>query len=539
MGAWSINQWGPLREASLKPFRSSDGRDAAVRLRLESIDGHRPPANLVYPLNLKAGHVYRAAIELQSSGPTEIEVMIRRQGFPYDATGIRTLTLKGEGWRQVSFDTAWPDEGVAADLRIAAVRSSTDVTIRRVTVSDRGPLPLRAAGPAASFSSKLVGLHVNQLGVHRMWPAFGQGLLRLWDTGTTWSDLAPTRSQFLEFKSDGWARLDDYVRYAQHGDPRTSILLVLGQPPLWASDNVSAACSYGRGTCGAPASIAIWREYVRTLATRYRGVIKHWELWNEADQPHFYSGSISMAELARTAKEELKAVDPENQLLSASYTKYGLYALEKFLRDGGGEHVDGIAVHWYLGAVPERLVSSIFNVRELMTSYGAGQKPLWNTEGSPLCEERRDGRCVIGALSDIEIEGIVARGILTMWLNGVHGFAYYFLEGVGGQTLALVDPARKTVTSAGHRFGTFAKWMIGSTASSLTGFGEGGHLLTIERAGKTYQVIWSETSLDNKLTLSESMRVAYYQPLGGTWMPIPSDRKVPVGRLPVLLAESV
>src|SRR5207253_9299963 len=54
-----------------------------------------------------------------------------------------------------------------------------------------------------------------------------------------------------------------------------------------------------------------WGRYVQAVATRYRGRIGAYELWNLANQPKYYSGDIpTLVEMTRRAVRILRRVDP-------------------------------------------------------------------------------------------------------------------------------------------------------------------------------------------------------------------------------------
>jgi hypothetical protein len=427
---------------------------------------------------------------------------------------IRDVVLDAR-WQAIELDAAWPAGATEGDVRVQIRDAEGSVALRRLTVEDLGPLP---AGPLPKtpFPATLIGLHVNKLGQHSTWPDAGQGLVRLWDTGTNWDRLAPTPEDFDAARGPGWQRLDAYVAYVRRHRPDATILFTLGIPPVWASKTPDAKCAYGNGTCGAPTSIELWRHYVRTLAQRYRGRIRHWELWNEPDHNIFYAGPTPLAELAKAAREELKAVDPQNLLLSPGYTaSTGLNALYDFLRDGGGRYVDIVGFHWYFQAHPEQLAAAIGNVRRLMQAYGAGDKPIWNTEGAPLCERREAARCTLEDLSPDEVDALPARALLTMWLNGVEGFAYYTAEGAGGRTPALLSADAKGSTSTAAALKRFADWMVGARATAVSRFGRAGIVVQCERGGERFAIAWSDSAGGEPVVLPAGLRVREVQPLTG------------------------
>ncbi len=531
---WGVERFGAVREAGVRMQAAGAAEGPAARATLTSADDKPPPAQLVFPVPFQAGHRYRVTVELSATSTTKADVMIRRAPAPYDPMAIRALTL-GPAWQTVSFEGSWPNTSDKGAVRVVAKQPQSEILIRRTSVDDLGPLPLGTV-PQAAFPSTLIGIHVNKLGAHNTWPQAGQGLIRLWDTGTTWNNLAPTKEAFDNFSSPGWKRLDAYVDYVERNQPSTVILMTLGTPPRWASDNPDATgCAYGPGTCGGPASMDEWRHYIHTLATRYKGRVRHWELWNEADYRFFYVSTQSLAELARVAKEELKKVDPLNLLVSPGLTASGgMYALQTFLKDGGGRYVDIIAYHWYYDGRPEKLAVSIQNVREIMIANGAGGKPLWNTEGAPLCQRTSNGVCEMSGLSADDQNSVAERAILTMWVNGVSAYSYYTVEGAGGRTLPLLNADLVTPSAAAERMSEFSKKINGAAAVKISDFGQGGHVVTLERDKKNFYVAWSE-SQEQPMKMPDTWMVSKYKPLGQPEVNVPGSRELSVGVNPIFI----
>jgi hypothetical protein len=532
-GKWKIERFGDdVKEASLAEVAVPGSTDNVLQASMSSFTERAPGAHLVFPVNFQPGHAYRVAIEISAAQPAQVKVMMRKDAAPYDIIGVRGVKLDAN-WQRVTFDAAWPLVVMSGAVRVMPTEPSARVLVRRLTIDDLGLLPL-GVPPVRSFPSTLIGLHVNKLGQHDTWPKLGQGLIRLWDTKTNWNHLAPTPEEFDQFSAPAWKRLDLYVDYVRRNDPTVAILYPFGQPPRWASASPYAPCAYGMGTCGAPASMDDWRHYVRTLAQRYKGRIRYWELWNEPDYRLFYVPTRPLTELAQAAREELKAVDPENMLVSPGFTHAGIGSLEDFLRNGGGKYVDAVGFHWYYDGEPEKLAPLIYNVRQVMKAYGAGDKPLWNTEGSPLCQRRVDGQCVLNDLTPAEQDSVVDRAILTMWLNGIEGYAYFFLEGMEGRSISLLTPDFRSLSRSATQLAMFSQWMVGGTAADVIKWGADGHAIEMRRGGRSYYIAWSERR-EEMMTIPRTWSVVRYQTLGGSQLPLPDGNAIPVGRTPVLL----
>jgi len=162
--------------------------------------------------------------------------------------------------------------------------------------------------------------------------------------------------------------------------------------PAWSSpDHVQAGQST---THGCPADLRDWEQYVRAVATRYKGQVKVWESWNEIAGPAQNGRQGWSVEgyvkLHRLTYEVLKQVDPENRVLLCADT---LAFVGKCLQAGLGDAFDGIVIHPYRpGATPERGignaqvgnvgdVSSVFDASaRWLADHGRPDAEVWATE---------------------------------------------------------------------------------------------------------------------------------------------------------------
>lgn len=218
------------------------------------------------------------------------------------------------------------------------------------------------------------GLHHHALTYGVNWPLCSFGAIRLWDSGTRWTQIQPAPEQW-DFRN-----LDAYVERAESAGILP--VLTLGQTPDWAAKDPTAGNSYGRGAKSPPADLAYWRNYVRALALRYNGRILHWEIWNEVNASNFWSGSVAeLVELERVASLTLKQVNPNNVVLSPSFVADELDEFDAFLGMGGGQYSDIISYHFYaLRFQPEKILPRINRVRKILAKHNLADKPIWNTE---------------------------------------------------------------------------------------------------------------------------------------------------------------
>ena len=246
---------------------------------------------------------------------------------------------------------------------------------------------------AAPVDERFFGLHVLYTdkaypdGERSSWPAAKFGSWRIWNSFVSWGELQVSAEQW------DFTRLDRYVAWSERA--KVEAVYTLGRTPQWAFARPNSKCD-GKYNCIAePPDLRHWENYVRSLARRYKGRIAAYEVWNEPafsevdplyrpdGRPiQYFAGSANqMAEMARIAYQTIKAEDPSAVVVSPGVTSEGngLRRLETYLKAGGGQWADAIGFHFYT-APPEDAYWQALRVTELLTKYGIGSKPIWNTE---------------------------------------------------------------------------------------------------------------------------------------------------------------
>lgn len=304
-----------------------------------------------------------------------------------------------------------------------------------------------------------IGLHMHRTDQGTAWPAAGFGSWRLWDAFVAWPNLEPDRGRW------DFARLDRYVAMARLAG--VEILLPLGLSPGWASARPVERSSYAPGNAAEPRNMEDWRNYVRTVATRYKGRIQDFEIWNEPNETGFFSGTPEkLVELTCAAHAVLKAVSAENRLVSPAMIGEGSepQLLEQFLRLGGNKCVDIIGYHFYVPkGAPEATLPLVYRVREAMKRAGVGNLPLWNTEagwwiantdGTPESADARWRR-----VSSAESAAYVARALIVGRAAGLERYYWYAWDNT---SLGLIEPSTGALKPGAIAFATVARWLVGN-----------------------------------------------------------------------------
>ncbi|NHC12339.1 GH39 family glycosyl hydrolase [Motilibacter deserti] len=304
-----------------------------------------------------------------------------------------------------------------------------------------------------TLPTSLFGLHASGLGDGKA-PATEYGAVRLWDSGTTWRQIEPANDKW------DWTRLDKAVATARRDGARP--LLVLGQTPEWAAANPGAQSFYGAGASSPPRNNGEWVEYVKAVATRYKGKITEYEIWNEPNVTDFWRGTeAQLVTLARLAHDTIKAVDPGATVTTPSFVvrRPAQQAwLTRYLVAGGADSADVVNVHIYpdSSGTPETMLKLYAEVRARLDRRDVSL-PVWNTEvnyGLPT-----GGTTAPLQLPDTAAAGYVARTYLLTASLGISR-AYWYMWDNPQVGVGMTSDGTK-LTPAGRAYAVVRGWLAG------------------------------------------------------------------------------
>jgi len=391
----------------------------------------------------------------------------------------------------------------------------------------QGPQHLPAVLPSDEIPAGYFGLNISN---EKNWPTVPVGIVRMIDTMTFWADLEPQKGQWK------WDKLDDDLAVAERHN--TPLLMTLGLSPKWASARPDEKFNGRGGVTAEPKDMQDWRNYIRTIATRYRGRIRYWEVWNEPNGKDFYTGTPEkLAELAKEAYETFKEVDRDAVVVGPPVIGGGGPAwLDQYLGAGGEKYTDVGSFHFYVSPrAPEAMVSLIHDGRAVMSKHGQRDKPVWNTETGWTITSHKTQAKVYNAsfakiLTDDESAAYVARGFVLNWLEGVSKFFWYEWDN-SNMGLAEADNTPKPGAVA---FGEIQKWLVGSRMEVCDSDKSGTWICLINRSGGYRGYIVWNTEGPKNFSIPALWGARNERDLSGGAHPV-SGGSVQIGIKPVLL----
>lgn len=210
--------------------------------------------------------------------------------------------------------------------------------------------------------------------------------VRLWDVGVHWGAIHTGPDTY------DWSLLDSLVDRAggRH------LTYVIAGTPRWLAkhpDQPHAAPWLGPGSNSMPYSVDEFNKFVWNLATRYKGRIAAYEVWNEpqlADflYPYTDAECNTLATMTKRAYSTIKKCDPTALVLSASVlpreSSGGMRRARKYLAamQRRGWNIDAFTTHLYPepGYWAPRWRNMLTDVSSTLKTMGAPTSRLWITE---------------------------------------------------------------------------------------------------------------------------------------------------------------
>lgn len=368
----------------------------------------------------------------------------------------------------------------------------------------------------ASIAPSYFGLTINSIGQQTPWPELEFAGVRLWGS-IYWAEINPAPGVY------NWAKFDAILEAADHH--HVDVIFNLAYTPRWAASAKDAEPFFSRGASSPPADIKYWEDFIQAAVKRAAGRIRYWEVWNEPEDPKYYSGDVAtMVRLQQRAYEIIKGIDSSLMVLTPSCTGTadGLRWQAAFLAAGGGRYADILSFHGYWDDPnAEPVVDIIRRFKDLFAANGLASKPVWDTEAGWSAR-----------VTDEDIQAaFVARSYLLQWAFGVERFYWYAYEGGGAAYGKLWDQSRGLLMP-GLAYRTVQHWLVGATATSAIQRSDSVWTLRLQlRDGRGAIAVWDAA---HHSTFSAPSTYDRYQDLDGLETPIVNGA-VEIGPKPILL----
>jgi len=447
---------------------------------------------LVQSLTVIPGQTYTFSAWLRGDAGMKVNLVLQDNNTPYNYYANTQATLTSV-WRQFTTQGTVDDTGSIL-LMFQAPQAGT-FWVDDVQFTDASGAPVSGGVP---------------------WPAAKFGTLRLWDSGTSWTSLEPQQGVW------NWQPLDIWVAAAeQHGVQ--DILLTLGQTPPWASTNPDDVNYIGAGAPAPPTDNQYWRDYITAVAQRYKGRIRYYEIWNEPNDPTYYTGTVAeLAELTAEAYSILKSVDTGNTVLSPA--AYAPGYLNQLLEAGIAQNVDMIAYHFY-ETPPEATASDIANVNLVMAANGVSAIPLWATEGAS-----GDNTTAPESLA----AAYLVRKYLVHLAFGSIRFDWYAWGKATTFCVGTEENDPRELTEAGRAFGILLNWLHGASLTGASIDASGTWQIGLILAGGNHGLIVWNPAATVQFAIPSTLHSASQHDIFGNATPVDGS-SVTIGDSPVLL----
>jgi hypothetical protein len=143
-----------------------------------------------------------------------------------------------------------------------------------------------------------------------------------------------------------------------------------------------------------------WLRYVGAIAERFRGRVRHWEIWNEPNIATFWKGDkpspARYVELVSMTAPEIRKRVPGAVIVGGALAGMPTDYLKGCLEAGLGRHVDKISYHPYRPVPEKGYETAVATWRKLLAQHNP-KLGLWQGENG--CPSQNGGA---GALRDLD-----------------------------------------------------------------------------------------------------------------------------------------
>jgi GH35 family endo-1,4-beta-xylanase len=260
-----------------------------------------------------------------------------------------------------------------------------------------------------------------------------------------WREVQPTPDKF------DWTRTDSVVVFGKRYG--AEILFLVRSISPWGTVRQTKRAPNGVHSASLPLDLNLWKNFLRTMAERYKNENVHFEIENEVNLSIYWDGTVEeYCRLLKESYDAIRATRTKARVLASSLAcgvmrpknwtrdpEWRKWHDEKFMKIMETRAFDGINVHNYY--LPEKELlngftfeSYLSHIRRLMKEAKVDTLPVWITEiGYPAIRSKANKSFVDG--NEVYQERCLqksykiafAMGVDRLfWLKGYDDNAKYF-----------------------------------------------------------------------------------------------------------------
>jgi hypothetical protein len=351
------------------------------------------------------------------------------------------------------------------------------------------------------------------------------GMIRLWDSQVQWHLLNPAQGVYH------WKTLDAYLDAIAAHQPRDA-MYTFGYTPCWAT---KGECERAWGSPFPPTDLTAngspsFNAFVSELLGHcskaghcVKDIIKYWEMWNEANAEHYWSGSIpQLYQLMVPAVAMIRSKVPGAQVLTPPANRGDTDWMRSWLNEENknGRLSDIFSFHLYLqNRVPElrfQIVQEMVNLKNSTPGWSAA--PWVNSETN---FDARTFACDSQYSTDDCIGQMVRWHLLHFSFGAEHLSWYYFNTTIG----------HNRDYSVAYR--TMMDWLVGGRFTAECAADNG--VVTcpfVQANGHHALLVWN---FRGDSSYAPAAQYVDYKTLDGNTATISQGRPVPIGVKPIML----
>jgi len=350
-------------------------------------------------------------------------------------------------------------------------------------------------------------------------------MIRLWDSQVQWHLLNPSPGVY------NWRILDGYLDAIAAQQPRSAIY-TFGYTPCWAT---KGECERSWGSRSPPDDLTSsgspsFNAFVAALLSHcsptghcVKDTIKYWELWNEANAPNYWSGTVlQLYQLMAPAVVMVRSKVPGAFILTPPANRGDTDWMREWLNqeNKNGRLSDIFSFHLYLqNDPPESRFATVKQMVDLKNgTSGWSDTPWMNSETNFdsrtfACDSRYTSNDCIGQ---------IVRWHLIHYSYGAWHLNWYFFNTTIGRN--------PDYSNAYH---SMMDWLVGGHFTAACS--ASGQLYTcpfIQANGHHAMFVWN---VNGNSSYTPATQYVDFKDLSGGTTAIPRGRPVSIGVKPIML----